>query len=190
MDRWRALSPTGKAGIVAGGIGFLLLCLCAGVASILEMSREAKANRQLRQELVEADQQWTAGQKAQAVAKYESIIEAKEFKSLDKADKHTAFLRTIEYEDSVGNTGAVKELTAKAKATGVWSEVAVAGAEPPRRGEQDERRVTLHRHRHGCAQTGADDHIGLVFVERGLCGAKCGSERPVREPRRPHGVAE
>lgn len=83
--------------------GFCLFCLLISIMS----------QRATQKNLAEADKLWEAGQKAEAVAKYKSVLDGG-VSSIDRSQRPTILQRVIEFEADQGNTSAAKAMIQKA----------------------------------------------------------------------------
>jgi hypothetical protein len=106
------LSSGAKVGIIGGGCGGLLVVfiLCAGVLSLVGKQMKETAKK----DVAEANRLWEAGDKAQAVAKYKSLIENR-FHSMDDSDKPVVFKRAIEFDVEQKNETSARQLIKKAE---------------------------------------------------------------------------
>jgi hypothetical protein len=121
----RKLPAIPPVALILGGVGLVcfLSCLAFGgllsISGLKQLEQAEKMIReeeqQVRQDVEEADRLWQSGQKAQAVARYKSLIDGHAWMIPD-TDRPTVYQRAIEYEAEQGNTSSAKGLIDKALA--------------------------------------------------------------------------
>lgn len=103
-------SGSSRVLLILGGALLCSIFLCCGLGMFVGLY----SMQQDKQRLAEANQQWEAGQKADAVAAYKAFIDrgSKNFPS--DADRPVIYRRVIEYELEKGNTDTAKAWAEKA----------------------------------------------------------------------------
>lgn len=104
------LHPRVPKGVKWGVTGAFACLMCCGLIGAIVESVVTSRN------LAEAERLWAGGQKAEAVAKYKTLIESN---SVPKSQSPTIYQRVIDFEADQGNTSAAKALIEKAVESGI-----------------------------------------------------------------------
>lgn len=113
-DLWGKFNTLPKGlryGILGGSAGALLLfCfLCCGLAAFMGQ----RAGQERRRDIEEAHRLWTAGDKAEAVAKYKKHIDDG-VSLIEEKERPTVFQRVIEFDVEQGDTSSARRYVEKA----------------------------------------------------------------------------